>query len=293
MLFGLFKSKGRERSKIESRKNNALRIVRFLKEMLDKDYLILLRPNGEVAVAYFKQRVLRDGIHRLMLHVVDMMGREYREYADYYNGASLESCFVIQSYSAPIALTVRKRASLSDDEDEFEWVILGARAEKYAELKSDYERMYEELSYLRKIIRNREKIIEDLERRLSVLNEELRDARNTIDLLLRENSVLRRDIYSLRSIIERYAAEGALSQSIANQLLSEVDRIGRHALVKPSDVREFMKEMGELAEMYSLHFSPNNENVIDVERVAERGAKKALEEFTKGGSKSEVKEEEK
>ena len=239
---------------LEKRRKNARVILDFLKDVLEKGYVILLRSNGTFGVVYHKEIVVMNGLKRELLYVVTQEGRDVREFADYYNGVRLESCVIIDFREAPFMLTARKRPSLSDDEEEFEWMLTGVTAEYYANLKNDYDRLLEHMRYLRSEIEARERRIQELEDRIKILSEENRDMQSVIERLNREVSLYRRELFAIHSMAEQAVADAALARSALNDIKNRIEQVGRWGLYGPDVMEAYMDKMIRLRDKYDLFY---------------------------------------
>jgi len=277
---------------IARKKKLASRVIKAIRKIDRHGLKILLRTNNTFGgVVYHQDNVPAPDTpfgRRTVLYLLTTDGKDAKEYAEFFNKASLESCLIFTFPDSPFLMTVRKAPTLSDDEGEFEWVILGARAENIANLKSDLIIKQETIDFLRWMIEQKDQTINTQKREILALRERIRDYEKELDELSRKvvdyETMLRR----LETLLEKHMAGELEATAAVKEILTRAEMAGKWEVMGAKDrLIEILNKDKEIKERLELMYGGDGSAPADtikkeLESVVERKLRELLPEIVRG-----------
>jgi len=275
---------------IENRKKLARKLLKALKKVDRAGLKILLRTNNTFGgVVYHVENVPTTDTpfgHRTVMHLLTPDGREMKEYAEYYDGSNLHPCIVFNFPDSPFLLTMRKAATMTDEDDDVEWVIVGARAESIAEMKADIIAKQQIIDELNWLIEQKQQTINAQKREILALRERIRNYERENEELSRKvvdyETMLRR----LETLLEKHMAGELEATTAMKEILARADLAGKWEVMGAKErIVELLRKDKEISEMLQLIYGGNGYPVDAIEKkleeVVERKLKELVPEITK------------
>ena len=243
----------------EERIERAREILDGLRRMARDGYFFILgSDNTFKGVGYMTTVAQTDYGRRTVIHLVTRDGRPAKIYADLWIGSSLEPVIALDFHREPFILITRRTMTLKDDLDDVVPVMVGTEAKPYAELLTDYKRLYAVMKNMEAELREKDKIIENYERKIRELSERVRDLEKEVDDLSRENVALKNEFIRLKDIAESALASEASARDALNQIKVRVDKLGMGYWVTRDSVEDYIKESRKIRDLFEVAFSPNS-----------------------------------
>lgn len=244
--------------------------------------------------------------YRTVLHVITPDGRDVVEYAEFFDGARLESCVVYDFPDSPFIMTMRRSPTLTDNPDDLEWVIVGSRAEYLAELKNELSAKSMIIGDLQWLLEQRNQSLEQLKRQVTMLEEKVREYEKELEVLSREKVDLETSLRRIITLVEKHMAGELEATAALRDILKKAELAGKYEVMGVKDRLEHILErdreiMDKIQTMYSGDGVVSDKKMSELvellskkidEKIGELRAEiEKLKEGSNGAKKEEVKEE--
>jgi len=253
------------KDELEERKRKARRILQSLRKLNREGFVFLLRTQGNGTfggIVYHIEKVNVPDLpigQRTVFHLILPDGREAKEYADYYDGSTLHDAIILSFPDTPFALTMRTRPTLTDEDDDMEWMIHGARAEPLATLKSELQRRNEEIEELWWMLEQKERRIKSLEREVALLREKVRDYEAELDKISEEKVQLESELRRIMIIAQKHMAGELEAHAAVKEILARAEQAGKWEVMGVRDkLLEFLKKEKEISELVQIVYPGGN-----------------------------------
>jgi len=237
---------------VEERKKLAIKWVNALNRLQNYGLKLIFRSVGTFGgVIYDIERVTDNGDIRLLARVIDSNGEEVTEYLDRKpdpNG-DVVSDVVLLRFDGGAILSARKRPSLSDDDDEFEFLIPANVANYYIRLRDEITRRNNEIQELRFRLEEALSTIEWQSREIEVLSGKVRRLEEDKAYLSRENIQLKDVIANLEILVKKHMAIGQISTAAVDEILRRARTAGLTRVIGGYEaIEEILRRDKEIAE---------------------------------------------
>ena len=286
---------------IEERKRKAKKLVESIKKLNRLGLQFLLRSNNTFGgVVYHIERVPSRDLpvgYRTVLHLILPDGREAKEYADWYNAGNFEDCIVLSFPDSPFLLTMRRAPTMTDDEEDLEWILLDARAKSLAELKADVVIKQETIEELRWVIEEKDKTINSLKREVRSLRERVREYEAELDRISKEYVDLMTEHRQLLILVQKHMAGEIEATTAIKEILARAEAAGKYEVMGVKDrLIDVLKKEREISELLQIMYGGNGHINMDVlekrlSKLVEEKLKAMIPEIVKSISASVKKEE--
>lgn len=238
---------------VEERKKLAIKWVNSLNRLQDYGLKLLFRSIGNFGgVIYDVERVRdRSDDVRLLARIIDSNGEEVVEYLDRKpdpNGEVMTDVILLR-FNGNAILSARKRPSLSDDNDEFEFMIPANVANYHVQLKDEVLRRNNEIQELRFRLEEALHTISWQSKELETLNERLRRLDEDKMHLARENIQFKEIIADLEILVKKHMAVGQISTAAVDEILRRARAAGVTRVIGGYEaIEEILRRDKEIAE---------------------------------------------
>lgn len=241
----------------------AMKVLKALSKIDQWGLRILIRTNNTFAGIVYNIESVPAGDtpfgRRNVLYILDANGKKVREYAEFFDGSTLNPCIIFNCVDAPIMVTMRKSPTLDDDMDNMEWVIVGARAENIADMKADLvakQQIIDDLSY---ILEQKQQTINAQKREITALRERVKIYEKENDELSRKVVDYETMLSQISILVEKHMAGELEATTAMQEILARADRAGKWEVMGLRErLVEVLRREKEISEALQIIYGGGN-----------------------------------
>jgi len=187
---------------------------------------------------------------RTVLYILTPEGKLEKEYSDFWHEGMVEpvDCRPTLFLGLPFTLTTRIAPGLTDEEDDFEWMVIAEEAKRLMDLRITNKRLqdalYDKTQEYNEVTRELERL-EDKVKLLAETNRRLSEDHRRVS---EDKMRYEEQLYTIESLLNKWLIKGYMDEEAIRFALSIAGKVGAHRIMGGYEhIDEILKKDREIS----------------------------------------------